>query len=103
MGLAQGHKAVPLVRLKPVTSRSRVKHSAPEPLHSLLGTKKLNTCMTTSKAKKTILLNYPNIKTREILTIKIKQTKQIAHFTTLCLLMSSADNLCNQFGPRQAR
>ena len=32
--LAQGHSAVMLVRLKPVTPRSRVKHSTTEPLRS---------------------------------------------------------------------
>ena len=36
MCLAQGHNAVTLVRLKPATPRSRVKHSTTEPLHSLL-------------------------------------------------------------------
>ena len=34
MDLAQGHSAVMLVRLKPATPRSRVKHSTTEPLHS---------------------------------------------------------------------
>ena len=33
MCLAQGHKAVTLVRLKPAAPRSRVKHSTTEPLH----------------------------------------------------------------------
>ena len=32
--LAQGHNAVPLVRLEPTTPLSRAKHSATEPLHS---------------------------------------------------------------------
>ena len=35
MCLAQGHKAVPPVRLEPATVPSRVKHSTSEPLHSL--------------------------------------------------------------------
>ena len=35
MCLAQGHNAVTPVRLKPASLRSRVKHSTPEPLHSL--------------------------------------------------------------------
>ena len=35
MCLAQGHSAVPPVRLEPVSPRSQVKHSTTEPLHSL--------------------------------------------------------------------
>ena len=35
--LAQGHKAVTLVRLEPAALRSRVKHSTTEPLRSLTG------------------------------------------------------------------
>ena len=34
--LAQGHKAVTTMRLEPAIPRFRVKHSATEPLHSLL-------------------------------------------------------------------
>ena len=34
MCLAQGHNAVPSVRLKRATLRSRVKHSTTEPQHS---------------------------------------------------------------------
>ena len=34
MCLAQGHNTVMLVRLKPMASPSRVKHSTTEPLHS---------------------------------------------------------------------
>ena len=34
MCLAQGHNAVMPVRLEPLAPRSRVKHSATEPLHS---------------------------------------------------------------------
>ena len=36
MCLAQGHNVVPLVRLKPTTTRSQVKHSTTEPLHSVI-------------------------------------------------------------------
>ena len=35
MCLAQGHYAVPLVRLEPAAPRSRVKHSTTEPLRSI--------------------------------------------------------------------
>ena len=36
MCLAQGHNAVPPVRLKPATFQSQVKHSSTEPLRSRL-------------------------------------------------------------------
>ena len=43
MCLAQGHNAVMLVRLEPVTLRSRVKYSTNEPLHSLSHTCNIDT------------------------------------------------------------
>ena len=44
MCIAQGHTAVPPVRLEPATLRSRVKHSTTEPLRSQCQDQPTHTC-----------------------------------------------------------